>query len=131
VETTLLLSKILGPVLLLRGLSILIDRQHVVAMLDGLGKEATSAAFSVFPVVLLMASIALAVTHSDTSSPAAILLHVIAWGGILKGTLLILWPKAVLANASYVGKAGFLHVVWVVCTGLGAYFTWFGYFGRS
>ncbi len=69
--TTLLLSKILGPLLLLRGVSILIDRRHLVAMLDGLEKEATSVAFSVFPTILIMASIALAVTHSDTSNPAA------------------------------------------------------------
>ena len=48
--TTLLLSKILGPVLLLRGISILAGR---------LEKEATSVAFSVFPVILLMAGIAL------------------------------------------------------------------------
>ena len=76
--TALLLSKILGPVLLLRGISILIDRQHFIAMLEGLDKEATSVAFSVFPIILLMASIALAVTHSGTSSPAAIILHAIA-----------------------------------------------------
>ena len=75
-----------------------------------------------------MASIALAVTHSDTSNPAAIILHAIAWIGILKGTVWVFWPKTVLAKARLVGEAGFLHVVWVVCTGLGAYFTWFGYF---
>lgn len=126
-ETTLLLSKILGPVLLLRGVSILVNRQQVVAMLEGLEKETTTVAFSVFPTVLLMASIALAVTHSDTSSPAAIILHLIAWGGILKGTVFIFWPKAVLAAAHHAGRAGFLQVVWLACTVLGAYFTWFGY----
>ena len=76
-----------------------------------------------------MASIALAATHSDTSSIAALLLHVIAWLGIVKGTLLILWPKVVLAQARHFGKAGFLHGAWVACAGIGIYFTWFGYCG--
>ncbi|MGQ0734021.1 MAG: hypothetical protein ACT4QD_10230 [Acidobacteriota bacterium] len=127
VRTTLILSQILGPVLLLRGVSILLDRRHFIAMLDGLEKEASTVAFSLFPIALLMASIAVVLTHSDTSTPAAIIIHVIAWGGILKGSALILVPKLVLAKARLLGRAGFLEVVWLVCFGVGAYFTWFGY----
>ena len=126
-DTTLFLSKIIGPVLLLSGMSILFDRQQVVTMLERLEKESTSAAFSALPVILLMASLALAVTHEDTSSPAAVILHVIAWVGILKGAALMLRPKAVLALGSRAGKKTVLHGVWVVSVGLGAYLTWFGY----
>ena len=113
-ETTLLLSKILGPVLLLRGISILINRQHFVAALAGLQKEAHSVAFSVFPIILLMASIALAASHSDTSSVAALLLHVIAWLGILKGAVLILRPKVLLDQAQHFGEPVFLHGAWII-----------------
>ena len=126
-DTTLFLSKIIGPVLLLRGISILFDRQQVVTMLERLEKESTSAAFSALPVILLMASLALAVTHEDTSSPAAVILHVMAWVGILKGAALMLRPKAVLAFGRHAGQATVLHGVWVVSVGLGAYLTWFGY----
>ena len=62
------------------------------------------------------------------SSPAAVILHVIAWGGILKGAVLILRPKVLLAQAQHFSRPGFLHGVWIVCTCLGAYFTWFGHF---
>ena len=95
-------------------------------MREGLEKEATSAAFSVLPVILLRASIALAVTHDDTSSPAAVILHVVAWAGILKGAVLILRPKVVLAYGRHAGKS-VLHFAWVVSAGSGAYLTWFGY----
>ena len=122
-----MLSKIIGPVLLLRGISILFDRKQVVTMLEGLEKEAASAAFSILPVILLTASLALAVTHKDTSNPAAVILHIIAWVGILKGALLILRPKAVLSYGRLAGKAAVLHGVSVVSAGLGAYLTWFGY----
>ena len=126
-DTTVLLSKILGPVLLLRGISIFFDRQQVVTMLERLEEESTSAAFSALPVILFMASLALAVTHKDTSNPAAVILHIIAWFGILKGAALILRPKAVLAFGRHAGQTTVLHCVWVVSVGLGAYLTWFGY----
>ena len=109
-------------------MSILFDRQQVVTMLGRLEKESTSAAFSALPVILLMASLALAVTHKDASSPAAVILHVIAWVGILKGAVLMLRPKIVLSYGRHAGKTAVLHGVWVVSVVLGAYLTWFGYF---
>ena len=126
-ETTLFLSKIIGPVILLRGISILFNRKQVVTMLERLEKESTSATFSALPVILVTASLALAVSHKDTSNAAAVILHIIAWVGILKGALLILRPKAVLAFGRHAGQTAVLHGVSVVSVGLGAYLTWFGY----
>jgi hypothetical protein len=129
-ELTVLIAKVVGPVLLLRGLSIVHNRRHFVEMLRGLERETTTVAFSFFPVALLMTCLALAVIHSDTSSLAAILIHVIAWGGIVKGTVLILFPAALAAKARVLERAGVLHVVLVMCLLLGSYFTWFGYLAR-
>ena len=126
-ESTLLLAKILGPVLLVRGLSILIDREHFKRMLAGLEEEVHTVSFSLFPVALLMATTALAILHRDLSTPAAILIRIIAWGGMLKATALILFPRLVVAKARAMGQAGFIHVVWVMCTLVGGYFCWFGY----
>lgn len=128
-ELTELVSKVVGPVLLLRAVSILLDRRHFLEMLRGLDREITTVSFSLFPIALLMTCIALAVCHSDTSSLAAILVHVIAWGGILKSSALILFPGMVVAKARVLERAGFLNVVLVVCLLVGAYFTWYGFFG--
>lgn len=128
-ELTELVSKVVGPVLLLRAVSILLDRRHFLEMLRGLDREITTVSFSLFPIALLMTCIALAVCHSDTSSLAAILIHVIAWGGILKSSALILFPGLVVAKARALEQAGFLNVVLVVCLLVGAYFTWYGFFG--
>ncbi len=126
-EMTVLLAKIVGPVLVLRGVSILIDREHFVSLLEGLDKEVNTISFSMFPIAMLMAAIALAVTHRDTSSLAAILFHLIAWGAIVKTSLLILFPKLLVAKAQMLGRAGFLNVVLVMCLAVGGYLTWFGY----
>ena len=127
-ETTLFLAKIVGPVLLARTVSILIDRQHFEAMINGLEKEITTVAFSLFPIALMMTCIALTLIHRDTSSLAAIIFHIIAWGGIAKSTLLIIAPKLGVVKAQQLGKAGFLNVVCAVCLCVGGYLTWFGYF---
>ena len=129
-ELTSLIAKVLGPVLLLRSLSILLDRKHFVEMVRGLEREVTTVSFSLFPIALLMTCITLAALHSDTSSPAAILVHVIVWGGILKASALILVPGVVLAKARALERAGLLNVVLFVCVLVGGYFTWFGYFAR-
>jgi hypothetical protein len=127
-EETIIISKIIGPVLFIRGISILLYRKHFMEMLDGLEREITTVAFSLFPIALLMACIALAILHRDSSSLAAILIKVIAWGGMLKATALILFPRSVVAKAQLLGRAGFIHVVWFICLLVGGYFAWFGYF---
>ena len=127
-ELTSLIAKVVGPVLLVRGLSILLDRKHFIEMVQGLDREVRTVSFSFFPIALLMTCIALAVIHSDTSSVAAILVHVIAWGGIVKASALILFPRVVVPKAQALERAGFLNVVLLVCFLFGGYFTWFGYF---
>lgn len=129
-ELTSLIAKVVGPVLLLRAMSILLDRKHFAGMVRGLDREVTTVSFSLFPIALLMTCITLAVVHSDTSSVAAILVHVMAWGGILKASALILFPGVVVAKARALERAGFLNVVLVVCFLVGGYFAWFGYFAR-
>ena len=84
--------------------------------------------FSLFPIALLITCIGLAVVHSDTSSAAAILIRLVAWGGMIKASALILFPRAVVAKARLLVQAGFLNVVLLVCFVVGGYFTWFGYF---
>lgn len=128
-ELTALIAKVIGPVLLLRALSIAIDRKHFVAMLAGLEREVATVSFSLFPIALLMGCVTLAVAHSDTSSLAALLIHAIAWGGIVKASALILCPRLVASKAQVLERHGILAVVLVVCFVVGGYFTWFGYFG--
>ena len=129
-ELTSLVAKVVGPVLLLRALSILLSREHFIEMLRGLDREVATVSFSLFPIALLMACITLAVSHSDTSSVAAVLIHLIAWGGIVKASALILFPSMVVTKARALERGGFLNVVLVVCFLVGGYFTWFGYFGQ-
>jgi hypothetical protein len=123
VDAVTLVARLIGPVLLLRAVSILVDREHFVETLRQVDQEARTLTFSFFPVALLVGFIALAHVPADKPSLALILLRVIAWGGILKASALILFPRAVLTKARALERAGFLNVVLVACALVGGYFT--------
>lgn len=130
-RSTTLIAKVIGPVLIIRAASIVIDREHFLAMLRGLDAEVGTVAFSMVPIFLLMACIALAVTQSDRTSLAGMMVQLIAWAGMLKTSALILFPHAVAAKAQLLGRAGFLNFVLAACFLVGGYFTWFGYFAAA
>jgi hypothetical protein len=126
-DLTTLVARIVGPVLLVRGVSIVIDRQHFVKMVQGLDHEIHTVSFSLFPIALMMVGIAL-VLNRDLSTTAGLLIYLMAWGAILKSAGLILMPRVMAAKARALANAGFISVVLVVCFVVGGYFTWFGYF---
>jgi len=126
-EFTLLFAKIVGPLLLLRGVSILLDRQHFLEMLENIDSEVKTVSFSFFPIALFIACATIALTQHDTSSLAGLLVSVIAWMGMLKAAMLMLFPRLVAVKARALGKMGFINVVTVGSFIVGAYFTWFGF----
>ena len=79
-DFTLLFCKVVGPVLLIRAIFDPAGSEAFVQILEGVEGETGTVAFSFFPIALFMAGAAIAVTQSDLSSPAGILIQVIAWG---------------------------------------------------
>lgn len=129
-EFTAWFSMVVGPLLLIRAISILLDREHFLQMLDGVEREVDTASFSLLPVALFVVGVSIVVTHSDRSSLAAILIYLMAWGAVAKSTLLMLFPRLVTTKARALGQAVYLHVVCIICFVVGGYFTWFGYLAR-
>lgn len=130
-DLTKSIAKSLGPVLLLRAASIVIDRGHFVEMLRGLDREVDTVSFSMFPIVLLVGFLSLALLPLNTRTPAGILLRLIAWGGAAKTSAVIRFPRTLVANAQALGQAGFLDVVLVMSLLVAGYFTWFGYLASA
>lgn len=124
---TLVLARVLGPLLILRGLSILIDRRHFESLLEGLEREVETISFSMVPVFLFIGFGTLLVLHWDFSSPAATLITLMAIGGTLKTSVLILFPGLMVTKARALGRLGFLRVVWVASLTVGAVLTWAGW----
>ena len=127
-DTTLFLSRLVGPVLIVRGLTLIIYREHFRQMMNNLEQEMRTISFAMVPVGIMLGGLAILQLHDDTSSVAAILFHLIGWGAVVKTTLLMLFPKRISAKVQILGRWGFLTVAWVVTSAVGVYFTWFGYF---
>lgn len=125
--TSAFLARIVGPVILLRGLSLLIDRQHFVAMVDGLEDECHTVSFSFVPVALMMAALAVLQLHADRETLAGLAIHLAAWGMLLKASALVLAPRLVVVKAQALVRSGFLHVVTGTSCAVGGYLCWFGY----
>ncbi len=126
-DFTLLFSRIVGPILLLRAVSIVLDRGHFLTMLERLEDEVQTISFSLVPIALFLAAAAIVNTQHDRTSLAAMLIQIIAWGALLKSSALILFPRAVAAKARWLGQHGILNLVLIACLAAGTYFTWFGY----
>ena len=124
---TLVLAKVIGPLLMLRGLSLIVDRPHFQAMLRGLDQEVSTVSFSMIPVALFAAGALLVTAGADSSSATGILFQVMAWGMMLKASALILFPRLVVKKAQMLGQAGFLNVVCAMTLAVGGYLSWVGY----
>jgi hypothetical protein len=130
-DATRLIARIVGPVLLLRAASIVIDREHFVEMVRGLDREVATISFSMVPIFILMAGIVLATVPLRSGGLPAVLIRLMGFGAIVKTSAVILFPHSVVAKAQVLTQAGFLHVVLAVCFVAGAYFTWVGYFASD
>jgi hypothetical protein len=127
-STTSLIAKLVGPVLLVRAVSLLIDPEHFVTMINGLDREVATVSLSFFLIALMMAALAILALHSDHSTPAGLMITLMAWGAVGKASALMLFPHALAAKALLLQRAGFLNVILIACVAVGSYFTWFGYF---
>lgn len=127
-ETTMFLSRLVGPLLIVRGLTLILYREHFRQIMNNLEQEMRTISFAMVPVGIMMGALAILQLHHDTSSIAAIMFHLIGWGAVLKTSLIMLFPKLVAEKVKILGEWGFLTVAWVVTSATGVYFTWFGYF---
>ena len=83
-DPTRMIAKVVGPVLIVRALSIVIDPEHFREMLRGLDREVATVSFSMMPIFILMACISLAVVPLRSRSLATILIRLVAFAGIVK-----------------------------------------------
>ena len=126
-DTTLFLSRVIGPLLIVRGVTIILYREHFRQIMNNLEQEMRTISFAMVPVGIMMGALAILQVHDDTSSIAAILFHIIAWGAVIKTTVIMLVPRLVAAKVKILAELGFLTVAMVATSAVGVYLTWFGY----
>lgn len=127
-ETTQNISKILGPLLLVRGVSILIAPAHFRSLIQRLETEVSSISFSMVPVFLFATFLSFALFFRDLESVAGILIFTIGVVGTVKTSVVMLVPRMLARKVRALKRIPFVEIIAATCLLAGAYFAWVGYF---
>jgi len=128
-ETTLLLAKLIGPILLLLGLSFLMNKNFHMEWFKRLEKDGTWMFF--WAIIETSAGLALVLHHNVWGSLPEVLVTLMGWGMLLEGAPVLLGGRKyvqMIMGLFHKSVAGMLNLSILLGLAAGGYLTWFGYF---
>jgi len=124
-ETTLFFSRLIGPVLAVVGLSFILRRTEMIALMKQLVKN--NVILWIYGMIELTAGIAIILAHNEWSSTPAIIISLIGWGMILEGSFGVLSNKTHIKRMMGELKMGLFSPSGVIMLLAGACLVWNGY----
>jgi hypothetical protein len=127
-QTSFFIAKLMGPILLLVGISILIDEKSIRAMAkEVLGSRAL---IYIFGIIDLLLGLVLVTVHNVWVADWRLIITLIGWLSIVRGVVRILFGSFIIKNApKLLRKQGLLMGVAIVMLVLGAALSYYGYVG--
>jgi hypothetical protein len=127
-ETTLFLSRLMGPMILLIGISFTIHHKFYLSWFKNLKKN--GAFLFLAAIVETVTGLAIVLNHNLWTSAPEIIISLLGCGMILEGASILLggknWIKFIVRLMSHANSLFMLSAVFVIA--LGGYLTWIGYF---
>jgi hypothetical protein len=115
-ETSLFLARLIGPVLLVVGAAILVNRGNVRAMATDFLEH--RGLIFLAGVLTLLGGLAIVLTHNVWHGTWPIVITIFGWASVIGGAFRILFPDSVkslgttmLANDTYLLSAGIIEVL--------------------
>ena len=126
--TSIFIAKLMGPILLVVGISILLDEKSIRATAkEVLGSHALIYIFGLFDLLL---GLVLVLVHNVWVADWRVIITVIGWLSIVRGLVRILFAPYIRKNApKLLKKQGLLMGVAIVMLILGAVLSYYGYVG--
>lgn len=124
--TTLFIAQIWGPVIFAVALGIFMSRSYYVKIYRDLERDAL--AVFMFGMVAMTAGITQILFHNSWGTLPEIVVSVIGWGLLVKGSAFIIAPKIVDRAGDWWANMKLIPLAGVVCLLIGGYLSWFGYF---
>lgn len=122
---SLLLAKVFGMLYLVAGLGMLINRAHYRQLV---GKFATNHMLAFYGGAAALVTGMFMVLFHNVWAGWEVIITLIGWIALVKGVLLILFPKAMLGLCQMFTKNDSVFVLWSVCTLiLGLVLCYFGF----
>lgn len=124
-QTSIFLARLLGPLLLILGVSLLVNGRAFRAM----AKELVDSALlvTVFGVMDFAAGLAIVLTHNVWVASWRVLVTLIGWLLLIRGAVRILVPDVRRYAAKYIGDRRLYTVSSAVLVILGLVLCYFGY----
>jgi len=124
-DITVFLAQIWGPIMLAIGAGIFVSRSYYLKLYRDLEKEML--AVLVFGLTAMTLGIMQIGVHNAWNTLPQIVVSLLGWGLLLKGTVFIISPRFVDRGGDWEAKSGLLPLVATVLLVLGAYLAWVGY----
>ena len=124
-DTSLLLARLMGPLFLVAGAGVLLNREHYRQMI---GSFLTDAALYYFSGALaLIAGVAILLFHNLWVADWRVAITIIGWLSLLKGLLRLLFPQAGRRYAGLVESRAMVLGIGIFALLLGAWLCAMGY----
>lgn len=122
---TILVAQLAGPAILAVGLGIFFSKDYYIKVYRSLENE--TLAVMMGGLTILIAGIALVLNHNLWDSLLAGIVSAIGWLSILKGLMLILFPKTVNTFGDMVANSKFFNSMSILAVLCGGYLSYVAY----
>lgn len=125
-EVSLFVAKVMGPIYLIVGVGMLLNREFYQRVMEDYPKNSALVFFSgVFPLVL---GVVILLLHNTWAANWTVLITIIGWGGLIKGIWLTVFPKTVQGfMKAYLKNKALLAIHSLIALVFGAFLTVMGY----
>ncbi len=125
--TTLLLAKILGPIVAVEALGLLLNKDFYEKIYSDFEKN--NGLTYIAGIFTLLCGLLMVLSHNVWTLDTAGLITFLAWAFLLKGVAVILFPRQLLKLSKSIRKCGnCLVTTGVITLILGGLLIWVGYF---
>lgn len=120
-EMTMYLGQLLAPVYLVVALGFLFHGDYYKKVYASIKDDMFMLVMGLMSLVL---GIVLVKAHNLWTTAPEVIVSLVAWGALLKGLWIVLFPKSVVKVSKWMSKSGMFNVAWVIALVLGLYLGW-------
>lgn len=126
-EASMVLARIMGPTFVVAALHLFLYRKHVQKVMDELMSSEAGMFYGAYAALVM--GLIVVTFHNMWEGDYQILITLIGWIAVIKGVLLMLWPRAAKNVIVYFQKSdGMIALGGLISLVIGGYLSYAGYF---
>jgi len=127
-ETAVLISKIIGVIYLSFGIGMLFNKEYYMKVFEYLLESTTYFIFGGFLAIVF--GLLILEYHNIWSNNWTVIITILGWAALIKGVLLLAFPKSFNSFKPLFKSKGFIGFLTVFVILFGCVFSYFGFFSN-